>query len=187
MRLAAVAMGMALAAAPPVLAAPPRGFEEAPGHALRHIGTGLTLPATIADLRAQGLDGTAPAVAIYAAPGDADPLKHFVSIAIDAARNTPPAADMRDRTRAVVSGGKVVQALAEGVFLWPGHPQARTFRGRYALGDVNREIWAAGEGRFSVLVMITVPNDNLAELDRLSAAVALEVFGGAGAATQPAK
>lgn len=186
MRLSAIAVGLALICAPgPGLTAPPRGFEEAPGHVLRHVGTGLTLPAMIADLKAQGLDGSAPAVAIYAAPGEPDPLKHFLTIAIESTRSPPSAAETRDRIRAAVSEGKIVQALAEAPFDWPGHPRARTFRGRYALGEVNREVWTASDGGFGVLVMITAPKSDVAELDRLSAAVARDVFGGASVGALP--
>jgi hypothetical protein len=149
---------------------------------------GVAMPRTLAGLKRVAVENGRPSlIAIYAAAGKTDPTKPSVTIAVGPAAGLPSEDEMRSSVRASVSGGKPVHAIAEGAFDWPGHPAARTFRGRYAGEDTDKEIWTTGDGRFGVLVMITAPAGNLRELDRLSGAVAREVFGGAKLRAQPRK
>jgi hypothetical protein len=177
------AIAAALISVAPAAAAPTPALVETPGGALLHSGTGLALPSTLGPLKRQESSPESPRIFIYVDGREADPLGHYVTVAIDRVTSGPTLAQMRERGRAAMARDGKVVVVTEGAFLWPGQPKARSFRGRYRDAGMFKEVWSAVAGRTGILVLVTARESDAGEIDRLSEAVGREIFG--GAATEP--
>jgi hypothetical protein len=184
--VALAAMGWLGAAAPaPAAVPPPKGIVDQGKGVWRHQGTRLLIPATIDGLRRVATTPGNPAVSIYMPTVSGADSRTLVIGVGNGERPLPNG--MRDQLRRENARGGAPEILAEESFAWPGHPGAETFHGSYAAGEVRKEYWSAWDRGYSVLIVLTAARSAREQMAQLSATVAREVFGGAGAATQPAK
>ncbi|MFL6843826.1 MAG: hypothetical protein ACJ8ER_02965 [Allosphingosinicella sp.] len=177
-RSAIAALLLAAAAALPARpAAPGPGFVSAPGNGLRHLPTGIAIPASLAGMaRTTSTPGGDPFVAIYAERGRPD--ERWVSVSVGRVRKTPDLRAMRESSRNAARAGRKLTILSEGLFPWPGHPRAKTFHGAYVVDGIRHDYWTAWDRGFGVFVVASQPGNDVRRAEALGAAVEGRIFGG---------
>lgn len=185
---AALGLFAFLAALPtaPVLAAdPPPGMVAAEG-ALRHEATGATLPDELDGMRATVTD-VAGVTALYI-PTDLNEMMrgNAAIMGIMEMANRPDYAGMREGARGSFHETGVPAIIEEGVFDWPGHPEAVTFHGLYTVGPYRKDYWRAHDKGWDVTVIVTSPRGASKASERRSRLVAEKIYGGAVLKAAPA-
>jgi hypothetical protein len=173
---------LAVAAAVAALATavfPAAAARRPPVDYLRKPPNGLVIPETLGALRRVTVAPGNPSIGLYLPVGPAPGDKRMLAIAVGRARAAPSRERMRDQSRADAAKIGPVEILAEGAFAWPGHPQATTFHGAYAAGDVRKEYWHAADGGYGIMAIATAPRAEADEMAQISSAVAGGIFGGA--------
>ncbi len=177
------AMFAALAAAPAVSARdeppPPPGTTAVAG-GFRHEATGLTLPDSLGGM-GRIVSSSRGIMAMYA-PRDLNEMLagKVAMVGIDKFdRPRPDFATMREDARGSFHETGVPVAVEESTFAWPGHPQAATFHGRYVVGPYRKDYWRAHDQGWEVNAIVTTPRRDEKLTEKLSKAVAADIFGGA--------
>ena len=171
----------ALAAAPAASAdkAPPAGMVAVDG-ALKHEATGLKLPDSLGGMTR--IVTSSPGVMAMYMPKDMNEMLagKVALIGIEKFdRPKPEFATMKEDARGAFHETGVPVPIEESTFTWPGHPDAATFHGRYVVGPYRKDYWRASDQGWEVNAIVTTPRRDEKLTDRLSQAVAAEVFGGA--------
>lgn len=175
-----------LAAAPAASApdpAPPAGMVAVEG-GLKHEETGATLPDSLGGM-SRVVSSARGVMAMYMPKNLNEMLLGKVAlIGIDKFdRPKPDMATMREDARGAFHETGVPVVVEESAFDWPGHPEAATFHGRYIVGPYRKDYWRAHDKGWEVNAIVTTPRRDEKLTEKLSKAVADEVFGGATLAT----
>ncbi|HEX8448739.1 MAG TPA: hypothetical protein VF652_04015 [Allosphingosinicella sp.] len=159
--------------------APPAGMVAVAG-ALKHEATGVTLPDSLGGMT-RVVTSSRGVMAMYMPKDLSEMLAGKVAlIGIDKFdRPKPEFATMREDARGAFHETGVPVPVEESTFTWPGHPGAATFHGRYVVGPYRKDYWRASDQGWEVNAIVTTPRRDEKLTDRLSKAVATEVFGGA--------
>jgi hypothetical protein len=176
------ALAAALIAAPAASApdkAPPAGMVAVAG-GLRHEATGVTLPDTLGGM-ARVVSSARGVMAMYMPKNLNEMLAGKVAlIGIDKFdRPKPDFATMREDARGTFHETGTAVPVEESAFTWPGHPDAATFHGRYVVGPYRKDYWRASDQGWEVNAIVTTPRGDGKLTEKLSQAVAADVFGGA--------
>ncbi|HEX6375535.1 MAG TPA: hypothetical protein VFZ91_07420 [Allosphingosinicella sp.] len=172
----------ALAAAPAASApveAPPAGWVAITG-ALKHEATGVTLPDSLGGM-VRIVSSSRGVMAMYMPKNLNEMLAGKVAlVGVDKFdRGRPDFATMREDARGAFHETGVPVVIEESTFAWPGHPQAATFHGRYVVGPYRKDYWRAHDQGWEVNAIVTTPRRDEKLTEKLSKAVAADVFGGA--------
>jgi hypothetical protein len=179
MRIWMGAAAVALLCAPAAALAPaeepvPAGLEKVEG-ALRHGATGLAFPDKLGGMPrfVSGIGGGVTAMYLDLFSGKA------VMVGAIERQERPEFETMRRDARDTFHETGVPTVVEESAFTWPGHAEAATFHGRYSVGPYGKDYWRAHAKGWDVNVIVTTPRGDRKALDKFSAQVAAEVFGGA--------